>query len=64
MRKEWTIISILLLGLIADILWIGQNTELNLNSFLQIGLAVLLLGFIYLIARKFLSKHPDWQLKF
>jgi hypothetical protein len=64
MRKEWTIISILFLGLVADILWMKNTNELNLNVLLQIVLAVLLISFIYLIGRKYLLTHSGWQPKF
>ena len=57
MCKELTVISIFLLGLLADVLWFGQKIEVRPNLFLQIALAIFLLTFIALIGKKFLSKY-------
>lgn len=61
MGKELTIISVFLLGLTADILWFWNTADLGVKSFVQLGLALFLLTFIVLAARKYLSKH--WRLR-
>ena len=64
MCKELTVISIFLLGLLADILWIGQKTELGFNLLLQSSLAVFLIILIMVAAKKFLSKYQNLRPKF
>jgi hypothetical protein len=64
MCKELTIISIFLLGFLADVLWFGQTVELRLTFFLQLGLAIFLLTFIYFTGKKYLTKHFGLRPKF
>ena len=64
MCKELTVISIFLLGLLADILWIGQKSELGFNLLLQFGLAIFLLTIIVIVAKKFLLKYLISHRKF
>ena len=64
MCKELTVISIFLLGLLADVLWIGQKSELGFNLFFQFGLAIFLLTIIVIVTKKFLSKYLISRPKF
>ncbi len=64
MCKELTVISVFLLGLLADVLWFGQTADFSPIFFLQLGLVILLLTFIYLIGKKYLTKHFGRRLKF
>ena len=64
MCKELTVISIFLLGLLADVLWFWQKIEVRPNLFLQLALAIFLLTAIALIGKKFLSKYLVLPQKF
>ena len=64
MCKELTVISIFVLGLLADGLWLGQNVKLGINLFLQIGLAMFLLILIAIVTKRFLSKYVNLRPKF
>ena len=64
MCKELTIISIFLLGLLADILWFGQTYEFGKLFLVQISLALFIMTFIVAIGKKFLSKYPSLNRRF
>lgn len=57
MCKELTVVTIFLLGLLADILWFEITPDFGFIFFLQIGLAIFLLTFIILAGKKYLIKR-------
>lgn len=57
MYKELTVISIFLLGLIADCVWFQITDGFGFIFLLQIGLALFLLTFIVVIGKKYLTRR-------
>jgi len=55
MRRELTVISVLLLGLLADSLFFLQTPELGFNSLFQLGLAIFSVTFIVIAGKKYLA---------
>jgi len=64
MRKEITMLCIFSLGILADFLWFQTTRDFGFVFLLQTGLALLLLGLIVLVGRRYLAKRSFSRPKF
>lgn len=57
MCKELTVLAVFLLGLLADALWLINSAQFGKMIFVQIGISLILLSFILIVVRKYLSRR-------